>query len=444
MGNFLGIGFDSNEETRAWSSAVLRANLASLRGVAGDDGVPDRAEHDPRPLGCGRFGCAYKVGRGMVLKITSEADEAGFAEAWMRLGDPSKDAGMVRYHAAVRLPDVGGVAAYALWREEAHDVGRAVAKGSPEDTLLKRFKAAALDVRDAAFEQWRGVTAEAVRELKKAKKGRAPKAWGDADYARYESLRTSWVGQDLGAEEVASMLGACCSLALSMRASRILAPVGEALGAWIDRGILLADAHRGNVGLVERGGRRAAAITDPGKGLLLDGSHDWVKVPGPEVAARLGWRDAERRENPPRAMGERELFELFLRERANFARKYPSVSEASLEVSDAPCNRDSERCRERDVAHCAWRQKGRSGRKTHQRVVLVRRALSLPHENVVAVIRHELGHLADPRASEPGPGGEARADRIAEEVGGQPIRYDRIDLQTVGPGRRSRPSYLHQ
>ena len=442
MGNFLGLGFDSDEETRAWSAAVLRDNLADLKAVAGEGGVPSRAAHDPRPLGCGRFGCAYKVGEGAVLKITSGADEAGFAEAWIRLADPSKDVGMVRYRAAVALPDTDGLAPYALWREEAHDVGSAVAKGSPEDVLLRRFREAAMDVRDAAMEQWRGVTAEAVKQLGRM---REPRPWGDRDYARYESLRRSWADQGVGAEEVAVSLGACLSLALSMRANRSLAPVGEALGAWIGRGILLADAHRGNVGAVARGTSRALAITDPGKGLLLDGSHDWVRVPGPAVAARLGRRDvAERRENPPRRVSEREAFELFMEERVRFARVYPSVSEASFELSPSRCNRDSGRCRERDVAHCAWRQKGRSGGKTHQRVVLVRRALSLPRENLVAVIRHELGHLADPRASEPGPGGEARADRIAEAVGGQPIRYDRIDLQTVGPGRRRRPAHLHQ
>lgn len=151
----------------------------------------------------------------------------------------------------------------------------------------------------------------------------------------------------------------------------------------------------------------------------------------------------ERRPNPARApMTEAELFALFLEERTRFARRYPGVAEASLEISELPCNRDRRRCAPRDVAECYWSSAPGEGRKHHQRVVIVRRALALPRDNVVAVIRHELGHLADARIDEPG--AEKRADAIAVRVGGQPIRYDANDLQTVGPGRPDRPSHLHQ
>lgn len=134
--------------------------------------------------------------------------------------------------------------------------------------------------------------------------------------------------------------------------------------------------------------------------------------------------------------------DLFLAERGRFAESYPAVAEASLVLSESECNGErSQPCPRRDVAECTWKSRA-DGRKMHQKVVLVRRALSMPRENLVAILRHELGHLCDPRALEDG--AEKRADRIALEVTGEPIRYDQGDLQTTGPGRDERPGHLHQ
>jgi hypothetical protein len=58
------------------------------------------------------------------------------------------------------------------------------------------------------------------------------------------------------------------------------------------------------------------------------------------------------------------------------------------------------------------------------------------------VVRHELGHLCDSHVN--GPEAEARADAIAMLVTGAPIRYDSIQLQTVGPGSWPRPRSLHR
>lgn len=75
-------------------------------------------------------------------------------------------------------------------------------------------------------------------------------------------------------------------------------------------------------------------------------------------------------------------------------------------------------------------------------VLLVRRALALPRANVVGLIRHELGHHAD--VDPAAPNLEQRADDMAEYVTGERIRYDRRNIQTVGPGRWPRPRNLHR
>lgn len=132
-------------------------------------------------------------------------------------------------------------------------------------------------------------------------------------------------------------------------------------------------------------------------------------------------------------MTRREARALFARERARFARVFPDVRRACLVIDDARCGPGL--CRARDIAYMTHGRRGAT-------VVLLARALALPRQNIVAVLRHELGHAADPR---PGArGGEQRADDIAEYVTGQRIYYDTIRLQTTGVGTYPRPLSLHR
>lgn len=138
--------------------------------------------------------------------------------------------------------------------------------------------------------------------------------------------------------------------------------------------------------------------------------------------------------------------DLFARERARFAAHYPFVAKATLTLVDrevSPYGRAW-----RDVAWASWRAASRApGGIEAMRVSFLRRALVLPRKNLIALIRHELGHLCDARRSDPGSGAEARADRIAARVGGLPIRYDANDIQTISTAkgtRATRPAHLHQ
>lgn len=149
---------------------------------------------------------------------------------------------------------------------------------------------------------------------------------------------------------------------------------------------------------------------------------------------------------PCRPMSPRAFRDLFAREVARFAAHYPFVDGATLILVDrevSPYGRAW-----RDVAWANWRMSPlEPGGLDSARVNFLRRALALPRKNLIALIRHELGHLCDVRRSEPGPGAEARADRIAARVGGAPIRYDANDLQTISTAkgtRATRPAHLHQ
>lgn len=93
-----------------------------------------------------------------------------------------------------------------------------------------------------------------------------------------------------------------------------------------------------------------------------------------------------------------------------------------------------------DNEHTAYRDFAMAEPDT-QRVYFVKRVLQLPKHNQIGLILHELGHLADPRIHEPK--AEKRADWIAHKLTGVAVRYDKRDVQTVGPGKK-RPAYLHQ
>jgi hypothetical protein len=136
--------------------------------------------------------------------------------------------------------------------------------------------------------------------------------------------------------------------------------------------------------------------------------------------------------------GEAAVRSIFAREREAFAawaRGAPRVSRSALVVHEAHCG-PTGRCGARDVAWADWGETGPGV------VHLLRRAIVLPWENLVGLIRHEFGHLADPAGD--ALGAERRADVIAAQATGAPVRYDLHDLQSVHPDAvPARPPWLH-
>ena len=128
-----------------------------------------------------------------------------------------------------------------------------------------------------------------------------------------------------------------------------------------------------------------------------------------------------------------DLHDLFARERDAFAEAFPDVADARLRVVGQRCPHGGTRCARRDLAYADW---------DALEVVLAERALRLPRANVLGLLRHELGHLADPTPE--ARGAEQRADDIAQSVTGRKIRYDARMIQTVGPGTYPRPRQLHR
>lgn len=130
---------------------------------------------------------------------------------------------------------------------------------------------------------------------------------------------------------------------------------------------------------------------------------------------------------------------LFRTELTRFRRALPGTQSVPLQWESSVCPQGGTRgdCASRDLGY-VYATGDRWGG-----VVFVRRVLQLPRANWLGLIRHELGHVADPCWRETG--AEQRADDLARLVTGVKIRYDENDVQTVSPrGRYPRPKYLHR
>lgn len=131
-------------------------------------------------------------------------------------------------------------------------------------------------------------------------------------------------------------------------------------------------------------------------------------------------------------MNRTEARSIFDRERNAFSSIFPWVKKTKFIIADRACV-DMGHCGKRDLAYAT---------ATPPSVTILCRALALSKNNVIGLIRHELGHVADIFLGSRG--SEQRADDIAEYVTGKRIFYDRYDVQTISKGRYPRPKYLHR
>jgi hypothetical protein len=137
------------------------------------------------------------------------------------------------------------------------------------------------------------------------------------------------------------------------------------------------------------------------------------------------------RPNPARPMTPAALQALFRTERARFARSFPHARQATLHLLPDACFPHQRRCAARDFAR-SWQDTGR--------VEVLAKLLAEPRPVVLGILRHELGHVADPTPDRGG--AEQRADDLAEVATGRRVRYDHRDVETTGPGRWPRPRRL--
>lgn len=250
--------------------------------------------------GCGHYGCVFPTSDPeVVCKLTSDPTEAFFVAAAMSIGTFPE--GIVRYYGIYRIPGAmhKGRPLFVLWREEATEVGTATR--SPYSGGVIRYlpeedrASAAYELRSkenlARNLSWFKDHAAAVRDTL----NRAEDPFAMVDEAKRLSDDWAWryisdaesSGRPVpflrfrGAQKAALLLVMLERRAVEMENEYLSDQVGSALKFYLDEGLLLADVHTGNIGLVLGRVGKTPVITDPGHAVPLD--RKWSNVQVPEL-----------------------------------------------------------------------------------------------------------------------------------------------------------------
>ena len=239
--------------------------------------------------GCGYYGCVLPTyTEGIVLKVTSDASEAMFAQGAINLKE--WPAGMIRYHKVLAMAGqkYKRRPLFLLWRDEAHDIGYIQHAGD----LHKAF-------RDnlAMFKYVAQINYRLVTKSKNAPKllQDADKIYGDwaanfvteivrdvGDYILIGNSREPWnavthLSKYQPAQRLALVHRICIYMGALMQSIPGQVEIGEALSFYGHQNILLADVHAGNVGRHEEpNGDFAPVITDPGQAVPMNVS--WLQT----------------------------------------------------------------------------------------------------------------------------------------------------------------------
>jgi len=261
-----------------WVDRTLAAIWDRLEEIAPADAMPIMGNEGFKEFGCGHYGCALPTELdNVVLKLTTDESEARLVA--FLLSDESRDLrteGIVQYYSVFQVEGASYKRRqlYAIWREEAIEVGLGHGSYPTWADKLVDFKFLAGVVRDYVNPGKKGdlTRLQKVRDLWKWANNAAE--WGELhrgdkwDYGRHERYgawhknpyRSAWALRQC--EWVAQELGSTPEVYL----------IGEALEDLLASNILLADVHTENVGLVGREDyyKPIWVITDPGHALVLD------------------------------------------------------------------------------------------------------------------------------------------------------------------------------
>jgi hypothetical protein len=292
-----------------WVDRTLKLAWDRLEDVApgGEEGMPLPFDDMKRAFvaqehGCGHYGCVMPTAvDGLVLKLTSDPTEAYLVAAMLQLVRRDEDwTGIVRYDAIYKVRNAfyRRRPIYAIWREEAFDVGfltQVSALRRDADRTSKHYydTQALLELKKNLSDF--GFFATKVRE--KLKRSKDPYgmveesarfeqwAWNHT-MAHHHELRRGRLPDIPGGEQgLALALSYCQAIVHEMENTYHNDTVGSALSFFFEHGLLLADVHQNNVGKVSRDWGAIhgdqIVITDPGHAIPL--IPRWDEVPIEEI-----------------------------------------------------------------------------------------------------------------------------------------------------------------
>ena len=284
-----------------WVDRALTTHWAAIAAVVPPEWLPrgvrsSRGRFDAEEFGSGHYGVVMPTQvPGIVVKLTTDATEAAFVASALAIGQYD-DAGLVTYKAVFRVPGAEhkGREVFVLWREAAEHVGfqalSAYARSHPQrahyepalrelSKWLGRYKAVANDVRERLktnpdalaevprFADWaRGQVAELELDRTPPKQA----LWGE------NRGLVDHLARVRGAQRIALGFAMLEGIEQWMENTWLCDAIGRAFSVYRDHGLLLADVHQDNIGLVSRMGD-VPVITDPGHAVALDPR--WTQVP---------------------------------------------------------------------------------------------------------------------------------------------------------------------
>lgn len=268
----------------AWTNAALLRQWGDVQGLVGQAMMPKVDVHTATRLqaqeyGSGVYGTVMPTNkRDVVAKVTSDPSEARFAYVMSRWPKSKYPPGLVRYFKVYRLRGTHSTRPiFILWREEAYDVGNVLRSDSRTAGYLQR-------IRDSVDPSFWLTYEEDLRDRHRHAIVRGEQKYRHGGFFRRLSARFSEA--EAAGYSIQAARGVASEMARGDRASL----VGKAIRDLIDYGLVLADVHIGNIGLVRRGGHMRTVITDPGNVAFITTQYDSVFPPTVEeaIAGRRG------------------------------------------------------------------------------------------------------------------------------------------------------------
>ena len=269
----------------AWTNSALLKQWDDIERLVGHANMPKVTKKTAERLvakeyGSGAYGTVMPTNtKGLVAKVTSDPSEAKFAYVIQRMGKYPE--GVVKYKDVFRLHgNKDGRPIFILWREEAYDVGKSLSEESNYMLIVMRDKldpAFQLTYSPEMRDQHMGPINTAIRTYKNRtgfEHGGEGPTWIDGFWV--------WAG---GEDRRAGFdVDAARAIADDMAHGDSGRLVGAAIRDLIDRNLVLADVHPGNVGRVHRRGQMRTVIIDPGNVTALTHQYDKYRVPTVEEA----------------------------------------------------------------------------------------------------------------------------------------------------------------
>lgn len=274
---------------RYWDQIVKvapkRGGVAVMPEIASET---KRGKMTFEELGCGHYGCVIKSSEpDIVFKLTSDASEAAFVVAACEIGDFPE--GIVRYYKIVEIPETHrGRRVFALWREEASAIGfplRVHGYKEVTDPYIRRQWKELLKNLEL-FQKHAAIVRDYVKKSKD--KARALALIKESEDFAWRFTRDERAMHLAGAKKAAVSLQHCEDIAMTMEHTAESDQIGSTMGFYIEHGILLADVHANNVGVVTRppdegfdNWYSVNVITDPGHMVPL--KERWLSVSVPKL-----------------------------------------------------------------------------------------------------------------------------------------------------------------